>query len=163
MILSLKEVALKEATLPNGKKVQCLQKHDVAILHQEVQTYFDRGISVHPGDTIVDVGANIGLFMLEVYDRGQQNVQVYAFEPVQAVFTALRKNAQQYGRQDQLKVFPLGLSDQAGEATFAFYPNAPALSTAYPDEVGDRNLVKAATLNNIIHLEHVPWMPILFG
>jgi FkbM family methyltransferase len=154
---------LKEATLPNGKKLFCLQKHDVAILHQEVQTYFDQGISVHQGSTIVDVGANIGLFMLEAYDRCQGKAQVYAFEPIPAVFAALAKNAERYGQSQDFKVFASGLSHQAGATTFTFYPNAPALSTAYPDEVGDLQMVKEATLNNIIHMDYVPWTLRLLG
>lgn len=149
---------LKEAVLPNGKKVYCLQKHDVAILHHEIQTYFDQGICVQPGDTIIDVGANIGLFMLEVYERCKGNANIYAFEPIPEVFQALENNAQRYGKNGHCHVFAAGLAQEPGQIAFTYYPNAPALSTAYPDEEADLQMVKQSVLENIIHWDNIPWM-----
>ena len=66
--------------------IACLQRHEVPIVHREVQSYFSKDLILAPGDTVFDVGANIGLFALEVYERCLGNVRLYAFEPVAAIF-----------------------------------------------------------------------------
>ncbi len=48
--------------LPNGMTVSCLQKHEVALVRLEVEGYLSNGLELRPGDTLFDVGANIGLF-----------------------------------------------------------------------------------------------------
>ena len=153
-------------SLPNGKIVSCLQRHDVAIVNREVQGYFSNGLRLRPGDTVFDVGANIGLFTLAAYERGEQNLRVYAFEPVPAIFDVLSANVGRLASTGQLKVFDFGLSSSAGTVHFAYYPHAPVLSTAYPDRQADIEVIKEAILNNIMHLDEAPlavrclcWVP----
>src|SRR5918994_6888897 len=62
-------MAPADVLLPNGTVVSCLQRHEVPIVYREVQSYFSNGLRLSPGDTVFDVGANIGLFSLEVYQR----------------------------------------------------------------------------------------------
>ena len=109
------------------------------------------GLRLSPGDTVFDVGANIGLFSLEVYQRCHRDVHLYAFEPVEAIFDVLRANVERCTAGDQLKLFDFGLSRTSGPAVFAYYPRAPVLSTAYPDEDANIEMAKEATLNNIMH------------
>lgn len=54
--------------LPNGLEVHSVSKADVAFLYDEIweqRAYLDHGISIGPGDTVLDVGANIGLFSIQ--------------------------------------------------------------------------------------------------
>jgi FkbM family methyltransferase len=153
-------------SLPNGMVVSCLQKHEVPIINIEVQGYLSNGLQLKPGDTVFDVGAHIGLFSLAAYERCEQNLRVYAFEPVQPTFEVLRLNFGRYDQEEQLKPFPFGLSSSSGAASFAYYPRATSLSTAYPDEEANLKMVKEATLNNIIYLDEAPlvlrclrWVP----
>lgn len=153
-------------SLPNGNVVICLQKHEVPIVHREVQSYFSKHLQLTPGDTVFDVGANIGLFALEVYERCLGNVHLYAFEPVAAIFDVLRANMDRYEPSNQLKIFAFGLSSSSEPVAFAYYPEAPVLSTAYPDEDADLAIVKQATLKNIMHFADAPlalrclrWVP----
>lgn len=56
-----------EMRLPNGLAVRCVSRRDVLFLYKEVferQAYLQHGASLEPGGTVLDVGANIGLFAL---------------------------------------------------------------------------------------------------
>jgi FkbM family methyltransferase len=149
-------MAIAEVSLSNGMVVSCLQRQEVPIVHREVQSYFSKNLKLRPGDTVFDVGANIGLFALEVYERCQRDVRLYAFEPVEAIFNVLRENIERCDSADQLKIFAFGLSSNPEPAVFAYYPQAPVLSTAYPDEDTDLETVKEAILNNIVHFPEAP-------
>lgn len=48
---------------------------------------------IKPGDTVVDVGGNIGFFTLWVMDKIGASGHVYAFEPIPSTFDVLRENA----------------------------------------------------------------------
>lgn len=157
---------LAEVSLPNGMIVSCLQKQEVPIVNREVQGYFAKHLRFRPGDTVFDVGANIGLFSLAVYERCGRDVSLYAFEPVKAIFDVLRANVARNSIGDRLKIFEFGLSSQADDADFAYYPLAPVLSTAYPLDGDDVAIVEEAVLQNIMHLVEAPlalrclrWVP----
>ena len=140
---------IPETVLPNGNKVFFLHKAEVPILHEQIQEYFKNGIEVHEGDTVFDVGANIGLFTLKVNELCNQNVNVYAFEPIPDTFEVLQRNAQRWN-PERLKVFPCGLSDKSQTVTFSYYPNSPALSNAYPDDSKElTDQLKATILRNL--------------
>ena len=95
-----------DVTLASGFVVSCLQKHEVALVDMEVQSYFSRGLlRLNPGDTVFDVGANIGLFMLAAWERCERNLNVYAFEPVGAIFERLLVNVERCGAGSQLQAF----------------------------------------------------------
>ena len=93
------EQVFPTAMLSNGMEVACLQRHDAPIVHAEVEAYFRHGIQVREGDTIFDVGANIGLFALSVLSRCNQNARVYAFEPLPPILEVLRANARRHDPQ----------------------------------------------------------------
>ncbi|MGR9106766.1 MAG: FkbM family methyltransferase [Gammaproteobacteria bacterium] len=157
---------MPKVRLASGLTVSCLQKHDVAIVNAEVQTYFENGITVNRGDTVVDVGANIGLFALAAWMRGQGEIQIHCLEPVEAVFKILQENLLRYDDGSSLVGHCFGLSNRAGPAEFAYYPNAPVLSTAYPEAKADHQEIKQATLTNIIYMPEAPiqlkilrWLP----
>ncbi len=65
-----------EVKLPNGMEIFCLRKDEVKLIYEEVQAYIKNGIELHEGDTVFDVGANIGLFTLWVYQLCNKNVVV---------------------------------------------------------------------------------------
>jgi FkbM family methyltransferase len=159
-------VKIANVSLPNGMVVSCRQKHEVPIVNLEIQGYLANGLRLKPGDTVFDVGAHVGLFTLAAYEHCQRNLKVYAFEPAQATFELLCLNLDRYDQKQQLKAFPFGLSSSCEEVSFAYYPRATSLSTAYPNEEADLKIVKEATLNNIIYLDEAPlalrclrWLP----
>jgi len=60
------------------------------IFHDQKQTS-NTGISLQDGACVFDVGANIGFFTLFV-QQIWQDVRVYAFEPIPAIFETLQVN-----------------------------------------------------------------------
>lgn len=101
------------------------------MLDSHVEGYMTNGISVKDGDVIMDVGANIGVFGVRMLQRGSK-VKVFAFEPIPDIYAVLEANSLKY---DSKRLIPLnvGLSNQAGQAEFTYFPNAPALSTSKPE------------------------------
>lgn len=154
---------IPEILLPNGMKIFYLQENEVKFLYEQVQGYCKNGIQLHEGDTVFDVGANIGLFTLRAYQICNKNVNVYAFEPIPAIFEVLHRNSQRFD-PDKLKVFPYGLSQESKNITFAYYPNATGLSTAFPDgSKPERDKFKNAILSNLKNaptsIRWLRWLP----
>lgn len=154
-------------TLPNGMVVSCHQKHEVPLVQLEVQSYFGNGLQLNAGDTVFDVGANIGLFSLAAYEHCDCDLRIFAFEPVAAVFELLKANCERNTAARHVNVFCCGLSHRAGTAEFAYYPRAPVLSTAYPDPEADLRILKDAIARGIIYLAEAPaalrclrWLPV---
>ena len=68
---------------------------------------------LRPGMTVVDAGANIGLYSLFFAQLAGPQGAVYAFEPDPALFDALVQAARLAAREN-LYAFPLALGDRAG-------------------------------------------------
>lgn len=126
---------LRSMTLPDGRRVATLCPENTQIAYDEIFTariYEMYGIALADGDTVFDVGANIGLAVLWVGDRIGRGT-VHAFEPIPATFAALERNV---GRHPHLDVHlhAAGGSDRDGTATFSFYPLTSTSSSMYPDD-----------------------------
>ncbi len=154
---------ISETLLPNGMKIFARVEDKIPILYEQVQEYFKNGIELHEGDTVFDVGANIGLFALLVYQLCNKNVSVYAFEPIPATFEVLQRNAQRFDPEN-LKVLRCGLSRESKMTTFAYYPNATELCNAYPGDVKEqRDQIKKSILLNFKDappsIRRLRWVP----
>lgn len=154
--------AYQEITLPNSMTVFCLHKSEAKLIYRDIPTYFRHGIEVGSGDTVFDVGANIGLFTLSVYERCGQDVNVYAFEPIQPVFNILRLNTERFD-PDKLKAFSVGLSRERKTMTFTYFPLATAWSSAFRDNASlrweqDRN---ERSIFAAIEEGRFPWLRLL--
>jgi len=68
---------------------------------------------VGPGDTAVDVGANLGAYSIALADAVGASGKVLAFEPLAEVFEWLRRNT---AHLSQVSCYELALSDRAAEA-----------------------------------------------
>lgn len=74
--------------------------------------------AIHVGDTVWDVGANIGLYAAQFADRGASNV--VCFEPAPAAVAALqRRFAENIGAGNRVHVVPVALSNRRSTAAFA--------------------------------------------
>ena len=99
---------------------------------------------VTPGATIVDVGANTGLFTL-LASRRDGAVTVHAIEPVPRVFDLLTSNVR---RNDAANVVchQLALSDRQGTVTM-YVPreDLPIMASMLPDWRADSEAVEVTT------------------
>ena len=119
--------------LPNGMVIAYLNQSETDFMYQEIferRSYLKHGISLNEGDCIFDVGANIGLFTLQV---GQiyNNAKIYAFEPMPPVSEILRLNTSLY--KIDADVCDYGLGSETGLASFTFYPYVSILSGLFSE------------------------------
>ena len=120
---------LQRVALPDGRPIYCAHRDEVRGVAGQIELYLRHEISIAPGDTVCDVGANIGLFALEAARRG---AAVHAFEPLPTTFAALSANARGNG---QIRAHNLALGAASGRADFAYYRWMSALSTQFPELV----------------------------
>ncbi|MBE9106436.1 FkbM family methyltransferase [Nostoc cf. edaphicum LEGE 07299] len=127
------KVSLPKVTLPNNSEIFCLQKNEeIFLMYEQVQEYFRHGIELNEGDTVFDVGANIGMFSLWVYKLCNNNINIYAFEPVPQTYQVLEQNVKSLD-PEKIKAIACGLSKTSKVEKFGYYPNTTSISTAYPD------------------------------
>ncbi len=141
----------KTAKLEDGTQIYCLNVPEAQMLDYHINGYMHHDIALKDGDILFDVGANIGVLGVRTVQR-YPNAQVYAFEPLPDIFDVLKANAQKYG-DGRLKLFNIGISDAAGNTTFSYYPNSPALSTAHDEDwQHDPTAFQHAVEGNLQHL-----------
>lgn len=149
-------------TLQDGvTAVFCLNRIEARYLYDhDIPSYFKHGIALRPGDTVFDVGANIGLFAFSIYERYGANVKVYAFEPIPPIFEVLHLNTDRFV-PDKLKAFPFGLSNKRENLTFSYFPRLPCRSSAYLDESNlpvEHDRFKHCLLEDIEAGRLMPWL-----
>jgi len=82
-------------TLPNGLTVCYASKYDVSFLYREIfeeQVYLQHGIRLEQGDTVLDVGGNIGLFCVFAAQQVGPSGQVVSAEPIPTLHEKLSYN-----------------------------------------------------------------------
>ncbi|MCX7745150.1 MAG: FkbM family methyltransferase [Flavobacteriales bacterium] len=87
---------------------------------------------IHPGDTVLDIGANYGLYTRFFAQQVGKSGTVHSFEPVPATFDVLKNNVEKAGLS-QVKVHLLAISNLTGTATISV--------PVYPD--GSENFYEA--------------------
>jgi FkbM family methyltransferase len=106
-------------------------------------SYLQHGVSIHPGATVLDVGANVGVaaaFFASECGAGA----VHCFEPVPRLADLLRRNV---AGLPACTVHEYGLSSRSRDAEITFYPWSAAMSGLYADADRDRAFA-AAVLGN---------------
>ena len=126
--------SISETIIPNQKKIFYLNQEEVDYLYPQMPNYIRHGIKIDRGDTIFDVGANIGMFSLFVNDLCAGEVNLYAFEPVPQIFRVLQLNVERFN-SDKTKIYNCGLSNQSRDAIdFEYFPKASGFSTMFSNE-----------------------------
>lgn len=75
---------------------------------------------VGDGDTVFDVGANVGWYSIGLAKR-YPSCKIYSFEPIPKTFGYLKENVAANGVKN-VQVFQQGFSDKTSELTFYYYP-----------------------------------------
>ena len=139
--------ARARCVLPNGLEIVHLNQYETDYVYKEIfedQCYLRHGIRLQDGDTVVDIGANIGLFSLFVMSRCK-NATIYACEPAPVVYDLLRANCDAYG--PNVRALNVGVSDKCKTATFRFYEKSSVFSGFHSDETEDRGAIQAIVRN----------------
>ena len=150
----------------DGIIFESINNDEGAFLYEEIFTrhsYLKHGITFDGLYTVVDVGANIGLFSLWVMTRAPLVNQIVAIEPCQAACEVFHRNVK-HSLQDirksksidvRLLNCAVGLPIVEGEkSTFVYYPDNPGESTRFPREREEQRRILAAALANSNDVPH---------
>ena len=138
---------LDRCLLPNGLEVAHLNRHETDYLYQEIfedHCYLRQGIRLPSNATVIDVGANIGLFSVFIRSRFPQ-ATVFCFEPNPVAFRVLSANCEAYG--PRLHPFNVGVSDQRAVARLGVYEKSSVFSSFHANAEEDRHSVEAVVRN----------------
>ncbi|HVL65031.1 MAG TPA: FkbM family methyltransferase [Actinomycetota bacterium] len=150
------------ATLTSGSRILCdLRDHFGAQMFY-TGSYSDDEINLltstlREGETFVDVGANIGLFSIEVARHLGPAGRVYAFEPAEDTIRLMRMNLRANGVEELVQILPMGLGETSETLLLRAMADAPddlARRSLYGDGivVGD---VRIASLDELVEREEV--------
>jgi FkbH-like protein/FkbM family methyltransferase len=134
---------LARYVLPNGLEIVHLNKYETEYLYREIfvdKSYLKHGMRLHDGDTVLDVGANIGLFSLFVMNH-VRNPRIYAFEPAPVAYEILKANCAAYG--SNAHAVNAGVSDKAKTAMLTFYEKSSVFSGFHAHEAEDSKAIRA--------------------
>lgn len=82
--------------------------------HNDTDCDYERmGCQIRPGDVVVDVGGNIGIFARRAWERGAS--QIFSFEPQRDAFVCYLENA-----KPEMIAFNMGLADKLGTFELTF-------------------------------------------
>src|SRR5258705_112057 len=134
--------------LPNGMEIVHLNQYETDYDYKEIfedQCYLRHGIRLHDDDTVLDIGANIGLFSLFVMSRCK-NPKIYALEPAPVVYDLLKANCDAYGSSG-VHALNVGASDRPKTATFTFYEKSSVFSGFHSHYAEDREAIQQGVRN----------------
>ncbi|MFG2091678.1 FkbM family methyltransferase [Spirillospora sp. NPDC048824] len=141
--------------LPNGLDITQVSTGETALLYRDIfveRCYMQHGIQLAPGDTVFDVGANVGMSTL-FFHTECPNLTIHAFEPAPVPFAALTKNVDMHGIR--ASVMRCGLSDHSGTGRFAYYPDATVMSGFHADPAVEAELTRNFLLKSGVEEEDV--------
>lgn len=122
--------------LPNGTTLDTIyggdENWELTTHIDHVKQYIRNGITLKDNSTVLDVGGNIGLFGIYLYDLFHGYVEVHSFEPIKGTYEQIAKNYKDLN-SEKMKCYNFGLSDVDKKLTFTHFPNAPGLSTYKPE------------------------------
>ncbi len=104
----------------NGASIESPSQIDLQFLFHEVwvdEIYTPRGYEIKDGDTILDIGANIGVFAVYAATVAE-NTQVLAFEPFPENIEFLQKNIKNSKLQN-VKIYPQAVAKSVEERVLA--------------------------------------------
>jgi amino acid adenylation domain-containing protein/FkbM family methyltransferase len=135
-------------TLPNGMAIASINKNETDYVYREIfqlRAYQRFGIHIGDGSTVLDVGANIGLFSLWV-SQLCPSADVFAFEPNPRVFEVLKINASLYAGHAHL--FNFGLGNRERMADFTYFPGFTLFSGLHAAPETEKNVVRHFIVND---------------
>ena len=144
------QVPARTFALPGVGEIAHLHDYETEYLYEEIfvrQAYTRHGVTLRPGDNVLDVGANIGMFTLFAHHQCP-DARIYAFEPAPPAFAALAENASRHCPGS--RVFNCGISNQDGSAPLTFYANSTVFSSFLADPRRDANTIRTV-IENVLH------------
>ena len=128
---------LATTQLPDGRTIAHMNPTETWLIHDEIfgeEIYNRGGASLHDGATVVDIGGNIGLFLLWATDR-HRDLTIHTFEPIPETFEVLSSNRDRVrDAGHRITLHNQGVWKETTEATFRHLPRFSCSSTMCPDD-----------------------------
>jgi len=136
-------VGLQIFHAPNGMEIYHHSRAETKFVYKEIfedRIYFRHGIDLASGESVFDIGANIGLFTIFAKENFE-GIKAYAFEPSPVIFPLLQANLAKYG--SSALAYHCGVAKMRGEATFTFYPGYSIISGFHTERDQDTKTLRA--------------------
>jgi len=146
---------MRDAVLPNKIPICEINSYETKFLYNEIfiqKSYMKHDIEIGHGDTIIDAGANIGLFALYLFTEYNPS-RIFCFEPAPNCLAALRVNLAKWA--DRVVIAESALGDSAGEAEFTYYPGYSIMSGLFANKDRDLDVLKAGARTQAARLSKV--------
>ena len=136
----------KYGSLKNYKYYNPQDKDPALSLYEIFVTkIYDKFFEIKEGDTVIDIGGNIGLFSYYSLCKGAK--QVYCFEPSPQCYNSIIKNLS----FDNLKVEEAAVSSYDGEITFNINPESSINSSIFCNNENNESITcKSINFNNYV-------------
>ncbi|MDO0931196.1 FkbM family methyltransferase [Streptomyces sp. DG2A-72] len=134
--------ARQEVSLPDGRRVSCTSPAEALLIWREATGSGLYGLAareLRPHDSVLDIGANVGLVSIAFTDA-QRTLRIVAAEPVPDVFACLRDNITRHVPGATAVRTAVGAA--SGVQDFTYYPAAPGNSGLYADRAADDALTR---------------------
>lgn len=149
---------LKSVKLTNGLTITGGEKSLITDLIDEIfinEVYNPPPLTIKKGDTVIDIGANIGVFSLYAARQGAKHI--YSIDPIPENTSLIRQNFK-INKLKQPKIYTKAILDK--QATAKFYlgdiDSHGLVSNKKPNDIFNTSTkVKTDTLANIITSNHL--------
>ena len=153
-----RHVVLPPLVLRDGLTIEHGAGDDPMFLFREIfvgRCYTKDGFyTPGPGDTVLDLGGNVGFFALLIQHLAR-GARVHSFEPAAETRRRLERNVAVNGLQDVVSVYPYAVSDKAGTLSLKISDRAGNTSLFDRDDEGANSGVEevnAVTLSEAIKM-----------
>ena len=120
---------MKRARLRDGTALWCDEPLGVGTVWAEIESYFREGEGVRAGETVFDVGANIGLFSLAAFRQSGGKAHIWSFEPIPATCAIASANARRFDPEEHhWHCVRAGLGERDEIAVLNHFPRLSVLS-----------------------------------
>jgi FkbM family methyltransferase len=143
-VLKQRRAALRERRLERARETPVVLSNGLTVhgtatalerrFEHFIGDYFrPGGVEIRAGMTVLDVGANIGMFSLEALRRCDGDAHIFAFEPARDTFTYLERNLRELFPDAPVHAVCTAVADRPGTATFYHRPWSSGRSSLQPE------------------------------
>lgn len=147
-----KSAPLSEVRLRNRVVLSGPETIDLAFLFHEIwvrRVYTPPGYEIREGDTVIDIGANIGVFATYAATRAK-GVRVYAFEPFPDNVAWLRKNVEESGLSN-VRIYQQAVAGSTGTRVLQSDPEDWIMHSLREEKTGGEGLrVDCISLDDVM-------------
>jgi FkbM family methyltransferase len=113
-----------------------------------------------PGDVVLDIGANMGVYSIRAGQKVGPHGHVFAFEPLPETVARLKRNIS-YNKLDNITVLDIAVGDRDGVATLYEGKRQSSASVCHHSMSGPSHEVKVKTIDTVVKelkLARVDWI-----